>query len=165
MSLAMIRRGEMVKSPLEKGTGQRTTAQRALLLELIRQAGGHLNADGLYRQARERQPGLSLSTVYRNLRLFKQLGLVEEHQLDGARRYYEARPETRHHHLVCLGCGRIIEFQCPSTERLKTRIGREEGFEVTEAEVRLSGYCPECRQRLMGSKTDTEPKQRIAERR
>ena len=145
-----------MKNLLEKKGGQRTTAQRALLLELIRKAKKHLDAYELYRQARERQPGLSLSTVYRSLRLFRQLGLVEEHQLEGARRHYETRPETVHHHLICLGCGRIIEFQCPSTERLKTLIGREEGFEVTEAEVRLAGYCPECHRRLERSKTDTE---------
>ena len=154
----------MAKSTLEKGGGQRTTAQRVLLLELIHKAGGHLTADELYRQALEKQPGLSLSTVYRSLRLFRELGLVEEHQLDGAHRHYETKPETKHHHLVCLGCGRIIEFKCSSTERLKTRISREKGFEVTEAEVRLAGYCPECRQRLTGSKTDAEPKQQIAER-
>ena len=144
---------------------QRRTAQRALLLELIRKAEGHLDADELYRQARERQPGLSLSTVYRSLRLFKELGLVEEHRLDGARRHYEARPATRHHHLVCLGCERVIEFKCPSTERLKTRFAREEGFEVTEAEVRLAGYCPQCRQRMFGSKVDAERRHEITERR
>lgn len=155
----------MAKNTLEKGGRQRATAQRALLLELIHKTGGHLDADELYRQAREKQPGLSLSTVYRSLRLFKELGLVEEHQLDGARRHYETRPETIHHHLVCLGCGRIIEFKCSSTERLKTRLSREEGFEVTKAEVRLAGYCPECRRRLTGSKANTEPKQQIVERR
>jgi len=136
-----------------------------MLLELLREAGGHLDADELYQRARRRQPLLSLSTVYRSLKLFKELGLVEEHQFDGARRYYETKPETRHHHLVCLGCGRIIEFKCPTTERLKARIGREEGFEVTEAEVRLAGYCPECRQRLLDSRADAERKQEIVERR
>lgn len=142
---------------------QRRTCQRALLLELIRKAEGHPDANELYRQARERQPGLSLSTVYRSLRLFKELDLVEEHQLDGARRHYEARPATRQHLLVCLSCGRVIEVKCPSTERLKTRVAREEGFEVTEAEVHLVGYCPQCRQRILGSKVDAERRQEIAE--
>lgn len=129
----------------------RRTAQRDLLLELIRGAEGHLDADELYRQARQKQPGLSLSTVYRSLRLFKEMGLVEEHQLRGDRHHYETVPETGHHHLVCLGCGRVIEFRCPLTERLKHRFAHEQGFEVTEAEVRLAGYCTDCRQRLTGS--------------
>ncbi len=149
----------MAKDTLEKQGRQRTTAQRALLLELIHKVEGHLDADELYQQAREKRPGLSLSTVYRSLRLFKELGLVEEHQLDGTRRHYETRPEMMHHHLVCLSCGRIVEFKCSSTEKLKTRLSTEEGFEVTEAEVRLAGYCPECRQRLTGSKEEARLKQ------
>lgn len=135
-------------------SSKRVTAQRQLLLELLREADGHLDADELYRRARHKQPSLSLSTVYRSLKLFKELGLVEEHELEGGRRHYETKPETTHHHLVCLGCGRIIEFKCATTERLKARLGREEGFEVTEAEVRLAGYCPQCRQHVAEEQTD-----------
>ena len=127
---------------------RRSTGQRQLLLELIKQAEEHLDADKIYQQARQRLPNISLSTVYRNLRLFKKLGLVEEHQLSGTRRHYEAMPRAKHHHLVCLGCGRVFEFKCPSAERLKSRISREEGFKVTDAEVRMVGYCPECQQVL-----------------
>jgi len=75
------------------------------------------------------------------------MGLVEEHQF-GSRRYYEPAPQANHHHLVCLGCGRVFEFKCPSTERLKSTISKEEGFKVTDAEVHLSGYCPECQKHL-----------------
>lgn len=155
---------EMTENGLQKGALKRTTAQRALLLELIRTADGHLDADELYRRARRRQPGLSLSTVYRNLRLFKELGLVEEHQLDGTRRRYESRSESKHHHLVCLGCGRVVEFKCPSTERMKTYIGRQEGFEVTKTEVRLAGYCRQCRERIL-SEGEVEARQPTVGRR
>ena len=137
-----------------ESSGKRSTASRQLLLELLREANGHLDADELHQQARRKKPSLSLSTVYRSLKLFKELGLVEEHQIDGTRRCYEPKPEARHHHLVCPGCGRIIEFKCATTEKLKARIGRKEGFEVTEAEVRLAGYCPQCRQRVLGSGAD-----------
>ena len=130
---------------------RRSTEQRQLLLKIIQQAEGHLDADEIYRQARQKSPSISLSTVYRSLQLFKELGLVEEHQFDGTRRCYEAMPRTKHHHLVCLGCGRVFEFKCPSAEKLKSRISREEGFKVTDAEVRLVGYCPDCQQRLSGN--------------
>jgi len=63
--------------------GQRVTSQRRLLLDLIRQSEGHLDADELYRLAKEREPRISLSTVYRTLRLFKELGLVEERHFRG----------------------------------------------------------------------------------
>jgi Fur family ferric uptake transcriptional regulator len=154
----------MATDSLNIESRKRITAQRQMLLELLREADGHLDADELYQRARHKQPSLSLSTVYRNLKLFKELGLVEEHQFDGARRHYEPK-QGRHHHLVCLGCGRIIEFSCPTTERLKAKIGREEGFEVTEAEVRLAGYCPECRQHLAESRAAAENKQETGERR
>ena len=126
---------------------QRSTEQRQLIQEILQHADGHLDADEIYQQARQRSPSISLSTVYRNLQVFKELGLVEEHQF-GSRRYYEPALRTKHHHLICLGCGRVFEFKCPSTERLKSRISKEEGFRVTEAEVRLAGYCPECQGRL-----------------
>ena len=129
---------------------QRTTEQRQLIQEILQQADGHLDADEIYQQARQRSPRISLSTVYRNLQLFKELGLVEEHDF-GSRRYYEPAQQAKHHHLVCLGCGRVFEFKCPSTEKLKSRISREEGFRVTEAEVYLAGYCPDCQEHLTGA--------------
>ena len=126
---------------------QRSTEQRQLIQEILQQADEHLGADEIYQQARQKSPNISLSTVYRNLQLFKEMALVEEHQF-GSRRYYEPAPRDKHHHLVCLGFGRVFEFKCPSTERLKSRVSKEEGFRVTNADVRLSGYCPECQERL-----------------
>ena len=126
---------------------KRSTEQRELIREILRHADGHLDADEIYQQARQKSPSISLSTVYRNLQLFKEMALVEEHQF-GSRRYYESAPRDKHHHLVCLGCGRVFEFKCPSTDKLKSRISKEEGFRVTGADVRLSGYCPECQKRL-----------------
>jgi Fur family transcriptional regulator, ferric uptake regulator len=151
------------QSSIDEKFSRRTTEQRRLILEIIRQAEGHLDADEIYRQARQRSPSISLSTVYRSLQLFKELELIEEHQFDGMRRYYETTLRSKHHHLVCLGCGRIFEFNCPSTERLKSKISREEGFRITDAEVRLVGYCPECQRRLSSNMTDTQ--KQVAERR
>jgi len=150
--------GQLTETPnnVSGKLSRRRTEQRQLVLEIIQQAKGHLDADEIYQQARQKSPSISLSTVYRSLQLFKESELIEEHQFDGTRRYYENAPRSKHHHLVCLGCGRIFEFKCPSTERLKRRISRQEGFKVTDAEVRLVGYCPECQQRLSGNMTDAE---------
>lgn len=132
---------------IDKKLNRRSTEQRQLIQEILRHADGHLDANEIYQQARQRSTRISLSTVYRNLQLFKEIGLVEEHRF-GGRRCYEPAFQAKHHHLVCLGCGRVFEFKCSSTERLKSRISKEEGFKVTEAEVRLTGYCPECQERL-----------------
>jgi len=126
--------------------GARVTNQRVLILEVIRQGQGHLDADEVYRQAREKQPRLSLSTVYRTLQLFKKLGLVEELHFDEAHHHYELKPASEHHHLVCLGCGKVVEFECPLSQKMKEDVSREKGFEVTDVEVRMRGYCPTCRQ-------------------
>ena len=136
------------ENEIDKKLNRRSTEQRELIRQILQHADEHLDADKIYEQARQKSPSISLSTVYRNLQLFKEVGLVEEHQF-GSRRYYEPAPQSKHHHLVCLGCGRVFEFKCPSTERLKSRISKEEGFKVMEAEVRLAGYCPECQERLI----------------
>jgi len=151
-----------VGNDVDRKLNRRSTEQRELIREILEHADKHLDADEIYQQARQRLPSISLSTVYRNLKLFKETGLVEEHQF-GSRRYYEPAPQVKHHHLVCLGCGRVFKFECPSTERLKSKITREEGFKVTDAEVRLAGYCPECQQRFSNNMTDT--KQQVTERR
>ena len=129
----------------QRFAGKKVTSQRTLLLELIRKADGHLSADELYRQAREVGANLSLSTVYRNLRLFKKLNLIDEHHLAQEHHHYEARSSTEHQHLICLGCGRVIEFQSYFTKRMKQVIRRKMGFEITGAEVHFMGYCARCR--------------------
>lgn len=121
----------------------RLTPQRMLLLHLIRQ-GGHLNADELYRRAKESEPRLSMSTVYRSLQLFKELGLVEEHHFDKAHSYYEAKTGVEHHHLVCLNCGRVVEFEHSLTERIKGDVGKQTGFHILGAKVLVEGLCPGC---------------------
>ena len=125
--------------------GMRATHQRALIMEIIRQGRGHLDADEIYRRAREKEPRLSLSTVYRTLHMFKKLGLVEELHFDETHHHYEVKPSAEHHHLVCLGCGRVIEFNRPLSRYIKGNIPEAKNFDIIETEVRMSGYCAKCR--------------------
>ena len=127
--------------------GLRMTSQRALILDVISQAEEHLDADEVYRQARERQPGLSLSTVYRNLQTLKKLGLVKELHFDESHHHYEVKPSSEHHHLVCLGCGKIEEFSCRLSQRMRREVAQKKGFEVTGVEVHMTGYCAQCRRK------------------
>ncbi len=126
--------------------GLRITNQRALILEVIRHGQGHLDADEIYRRARENQPRLSLSTVYRTLQTLKKLRLVEEVHFDEEHHHYEIKSSVEHHHLVCLGCGQVVEFQYPLARLVKRNIPEAKGFEITGSEVRMTGYCPQCRQ-------------------
>ncbi len=126
--------------------GLRVTSQRALILEIIRHGRGHLDADEIYRRAREKHSRLSLSTVYRTLQTLKKLGLVEELHFDEEHHHYEVKPAAEHHHLICLGCGKVVEFKCPLSQEMKDGVSREKNFEVTEVEVQMRGYCSKCRQ-------------------
>ena len=125
--------------------GLRITSQRALILEIIRQGQGHLDADEVYLRARRKQPRLSLSTVYRTLHTLKKLGLVDEVHFDEDHHHYEVRPATEHHHLVCLGCGRVVEFQYPLARLVKKNVPQARDFEIAGSEIRITGYCPVCR--------------------
>jgi Fe2+ or Zn2+ uptake regulation protein len=125
--------------------GLRITHQRALILDIIRQGQGHLDADEVYRRARQKQPRLSLSTVYRTLQTLKKLGLVDEVHFDEDHHRYEVKPATEHHHLVCLGCGRVVEFQYPLARLVKKNVPQARDFEIAGSEVRVMGYCPSCR--------------------
>ena len=126
--------------------GLRVTGQRGLVMEVIRHGQGHLDADEIYRRARQKHPRLSLSTVYRSLQLFKKLGLVEEVHFDESHHHYEAKPSVEHHHLVCLGCGRVVEFRYPLSRYVKRNVAEARDFEIVATEIRMTGYCPKCRQ-------------------
>ena len=125
--------------------GMRFTHQRALIMEIIRKGRGHLDADEIYRRAREKEPRLSLSTVYRTLQMLKKLGLVEELHFDEEHHHYEVKPSVEHHHLVCLGCGRVIEFNYPLSRYLRKKVPEAKDFDITETEIRMTGYCFKCR--------------------
>lgn len=128
-----------------RAEGKRITAQRALLLRVIRESHGHLDADEIYRRARTKDPRISLSTVYRNLGLLKELGLVSELHLDEDHHHYEIREDTDHHHLICSGCDRVIEFESALVAQMIADVDEDHGFLTERAHVDLVGLCSECR--------------------
>jgi Fe2+ or Zn2+ uptake regulation protein len=123
--------------------GQRLTPQRVLLIELLRQ-GEHLNAEELYLRAKKQEPRLSLSTVYRNLQVFTRLGLVEEHHFPGVSSCYEIKNGTPHDHLKCLGCGKIVDFECSLSRKTKQNIKNRTRFHITGTRILVEGYCSDC---------------------
>ena len=127
-------------------TGLRATSQRAAILDIIKQSRDHLDADEIYRRARRREPRISLSTVYRTLQRFKDSGLVEETHFDDSHHHYEPKPRGKHHHLVCLKCGRVVEFDSDLLSHIKENVPEAEGFDVSRLELRMTGYCGECKE-------------------
>lgn len=124
--------------------GHSYTSQRRLLLKLLEEADGHLDAKTLYRRASVRDESISQATVYRNLNLFKELGLIDEMRLDKIRCYYEIRQASEHQHLICQGCGKVIEFNSPLVKKLMENVKNTYGFKIDKVELYLEGRCEEC---------------------
>ncbi|MFC1910215.1 Fur family transcriptional regulator [Chloroflexota bacterium] len=147
---------EKYRSTLES-TGSRVTSQRALILDIVRKSDKHLDADEIYNIARRHHPRLSLSTVYRNLRTLKKHGLIEELDFNETHHHYEKKPTIEHHHLVCLNCGKISEFHYPIIRSIRTRVPEAKDFEIVDSNIRLTGYCANCKKLLIDTKIVSAP--------
>lgn len=138
-----------------RARGLSVTHQRLAVYEALLASRSHPDAEQIYEAVRSACPTISRGTVYRCLDLLRSLGLVSEvgRARGGVR--YEAALEP-HHHLICLGCRRIIDLHDESLDRLvlgpgrrqaaARRGGRTSGFEVTGCQVQFVGYCRACRQ-------------------
>jgi Fur family ferric uptake transcriptional regulator len=123
-----------------------------LIMETIREGGGHLDADEIYRLARQKSPHLSLSTVYRTINVLKEAEVIKEVHLGEEHHHYELRGETDHHHIICNGCGQVVEFDHPLLDQLRQNLGEEYDFEITGIHLDLVGHCAGCRRKVQ----DTE---------
>jgi len=121
------------------------TTQRKLVLDILARAGSHLDASEIYERGRRQDARLSLSTVYRTLNLFKGRGVVRELHLEEEHHHYELDGKGDHSHLVCLGCGRVIEVDSTAFAAAAAAMGETYGFEIASAQVELTGYCADCR--------------------
>lgn len=128
--------------------GHFITTQRRLLLDLLYEAKGHIDAKELYRRAIEKDASISQATVYRSLNLFKELGLIDEMRLGGLQCYYEIKQGVDHQHLICQGCGKIIEIDIPHFQESIKKIQEDHCFKVTKVELYLHGYCTDCGKKL-----------------
>jgi Fur family transcriptional regulator, ferric uptake regulator len=117
--------------------GVRLTEQRRVILEVIVQARDHPDIEELHRRAAAIDPGISLATIYRNVRLFEQLGLLERHQfLHGPARYEPAAP-GHHDHLIDVQTGSVIEFHSPEIEGLQADIARSHGYRIVDHRLEI----------------------------
>jgi Fur family ferric uptake transcriptional regulator len=121
------------------------TRQRDAILEVFLETTGHIASDDLYQKVRERHPGIGYTTVYRTMKVFCEAGLAAERTFEDGVTRYEI-PHEHHDHLVCVRCGRIVEFECSMIESAQDRIAGEYGFRLLRHRHELYGHCPDCRQ-------------------
>lgn len=124
--------------------GQRVTPQRLMILGAFAQPGEHLTAEEVYLRVELLTPALNRSTVYRTLELFRDIGLISETDLGGGVRQYELLDDGRHHHLICRGCGEMIELDDALVEPLRERIQQQYGFSAGIDHLALFGLCAVC---------------------
>jgi len=128
--------------------GLKFTPQRRLIADVFLKQSGHLSTEELYDKVRKEDPSIGQATVYRTLKLFSDAGLAKEvHFGDGMTRY-ENIDETLHHdHLICIACGRQVEFMDADIEKLQENLAERHGFMLTSHHMYLYGVCPACRKK------------------
>ncbi|MGH2559963.1 MAG: Fur family transcriptional regulator, partial [Thermomicrobiales bacterium] len=127
-----------------RAVGQRVTPQRLMILGVFAHPGEHLTAEEVFARVERISPALNRSTVYRTLELFRDLGLISETDLGGGVRQYELLDDGRHHHLICRGCGHMVELDDALVEPLRDRIQDQYGFAAGIDHLALFGWCAEC---------------------
>jgi Fe2+ or Zn2+ uptake regulation protein len=142
----MIPKKETLETPdTLRARGLRLTAPRRIILDVVRASDLHPSAAAVYRQVRRRLPGVSLATVYRNLRMLAAHGLLAERS-DTTGMRFDGNTD-RHDHFTCVTCGRIYDVPPLAAAGVCRALGASTGFEVLEHRIEFSGRCARCRGR------------------
>ncbi len=131
-----------------RNTGLKVTQPRLRILEIFQKGTQrHMTAEDVYRVLLEEQQDIGLATVYRVLTQFEQAGILLRSNFESGKSVFEINEGKHHDHLVCLDCGRVVEFFDPEIERRQKKIASEHGFELQEHSLSLYASCvkkPDC---------------------
>jgi len=119
--------------------GMRMTEQRRIIARILEESDDHPDVEELHRRSVKVDAKISISTVYRTVKLFEDAGIIERHDFRDGRSRYETVPEEHHDHLIDLKTGVVIEFHSPEIEALQERIAREYGFRLVDHRLELYG--------------------------
>src|SRR4030088_2726162 len=118
-------------------TGMRMTDQRRVIARVLAGALGHPDVEELYRRCVAVDDKISISTVYRTVKLFEDAGIVERHDFRAGRARYEQLRESHHDHLINLRTGEVIEFESEEIERLQAEVARRLGYRLVDHRLEL----------------------------
>lgn len=128
-----------------KSTGLKATLPRLKILEIFQKSERrHLAAEDVYRLLIEQQSDIGLATVYRVLTQFEQAGILVRSNFEGNKAIFELDDGNHHDHLVCVSCGKVVEFHDPTIEKRQMAIAKKHGFAITDHELTLYGRCSDC---------------------
>ena len=117
--------------------GMRMTEQRRTIARVLAQSDDHPDVEELYRRCAKVDDRISISTVYRTVKLFEDAGIIERHDFRDGRARYEQSPESHHDHLIDLRSGDVIEFQSEEIERLQREVARRLGYRLVDHRLEL----------------------------
>ena len=117
--------------------GMRMTDQRRVIARVLAESGDHPDVEELFRRCAKVDDRISISTVYRTMRLFEDAGIIERHDFRDGRARYETSPDAHHDHLINLRTGEVIEFQSEEIERLQTEVARRLGYKLVDHRLEL----------------------------
>ncbi|RDV03939.1 Fur family transcriptional regulator [Undibacter mobilis] len=117
--------------------GMRMTEQRRVIARVLADAEDHPDVEELYRRCAKVDDRISISTVYRTVKLFEDSGIIERHDFREGRARYETSSETHHDHLINLRTGEVIEFQSEEIERLQAEVARKLGYKLVDHRLEL----------------------------
>ena len=119
--------------------GLRITDQRRVIAKVLSESTDHPDVDKLHERAIAIDPGISIATVYRTVRLFEEAGILDRHDFGDGRARYEAAPEAHHDHMIDVESGKVIEFVDPELEALQRQIAEKLGYRLVDHRMELFG--------------------------
>jgi len=119
--------------------GLRITEQRRVIAKVLSESTDHPDVDQLHARAAAIDPGISIATVYRTVRLFEEAGILDRHDFGDGRARYEAAPEAHHDHMIDVETGSVIEFVDPELEALQRQIAERLGYRLVDHRLELFG--------------------------
>ncbi|EJL22220.1 Fur family transcriptional regulator [Novosphingobium sp. AP12] len=119
--------------------GLRITEQRRVIAKVLSESTDHPDVEKLHERATGIDPGISIATVYRTVRLFEEAGILDRHDFGDGRARYEAAPEAHHDHMIDVESGQVIEFVDPELEALQRQIAERLGFRLVDHRMELFG--------------------------
>jgi len=125
--------------------GLKSTRQREIILDAFLKAPAHSSTEDLYLKIRRKHKNIGYATVHRSLKLFAECGIAAERNFgDGTTRFEATHASEHHDHLICTGCGAIMEFEDPKIEQLQQQIAEKHGFAISSHRLELYGSCATC---------------------
>jgi Fur family ferric uptake transcriptional regulator len=120
-----------------RAKGLRVTGPRRIIAQVLAEAEDHPDVTELHRRAARRDPHISLATVYRTVKMFEDIGVIERHAFKDGRARYERTPTEHHDHLIDLQSGKVIEFHSEEIEQLQRRIAAKLGYRLVGHRLEL----------------------------